>query len=104
MNESNRNLRIGICGFMQESNSFAPRLALREDFDVRVGDELLSFFSGTNSETAGFLDECKERGWQAVPLVAANAISGGPLSRECFDGICEQDRGVFLAALRVHAR
>jgi microcystin degradation protein MlrC len=90
MNDSNRNLRIGICGFMQESNSFAPRLAQREDFDVRVGDELLSFFSGTNSETAGFLDDCKERGWQAVPLVAANAISGGPLSRDCFDGICEQ--------------
>ena len=82
--------RIGIAGFMQESNSFAPRLTHGHDFDVRGGDELLGFYSGTNSESAGFLDGCKERGWEAVPLVAANAISGGPLSKECFGEICRR--------------
>ncbi len=83
-------LRIGVAGFMQESNSFAPRLAERRDFDVRSGQELISFFAGTNSETAGFLDVCEERGWEAVPLVAANAISGGPLSKKCFNEILQR--------------
>src|ERR1700682_6182029 len=90
------NLRIGIAGFMQESNSFAPKLAQHSDFDIRSGPGLLSFFSGTNSEIAGFLDGCESRGWEPLPLVAANAISGGSLSRECFDGICEQ----ILASIR----
>jgi microcystin degradation protein MlrC len=82
--------RIGIAGFMQESNSFAPRLADLQDFDVRSGRELLNFFSGTNSEIAGALDGCEEHGWDAIPLVSAHAISGGPLANECFDALCEQ--------------
>ncbi|MEO8128158.1 MAG: M81 family metallopeptidase, partial [Bryobacteraceae bacterium] len=89
-------IRIGIAGFMQESNSFAPRMARTEDFDVRSGDEMVHFFSGTNSETAGFLDGCAESGWEAIPMTAANAISGGPLSRECFDELCER----ILASIR----
>jgi microcystin degradation protein MlrC len=83
-------IRIGIAGFMQESNSFAPRLAHIDDFDIRYGAELLQFFFDTNSETAGFLDGCNANGWEAIPLTAANAISGGPVSRGCFDEICER--------------
>src|SRR5436309_2234239 len=85
-------LRIGIAGFMQESNSFAPRTAELGDFDLRDGSELFDFFQDTNSEIAGFLDGCKEHGWQPVPLTSAQAISGGPLSNGCFEQICSRLR------------
>jgi microcystin degradation protein MlrC len=82
--------RIGIAGFMQESNSFAPRRAEIPDFDIRRGSELPEFFADTNAEVAGFLDGCKEEGWDQVPLMSANAISGGPLAKNCFEQICAQ--------------
>lgn len=83
-------LRIGIAAFMQESNSFAPKLAELRDFDVRSGQDLIDFFAGTNSEVAGFLDGCREQRWDPIPLIAAHAISGGPLSKSCFEGICKK--------------
>lgn len=72
---------------MQESNSFAPSLALREEFDVHWREDILQQYQGTNSEVGGFLDGCVERGWQAVPLFTARATSGGALSRDCFEGL-----------------
>jgi microcystin degradation protein MlrC len=79
--------RIGIAGFMQESNSFAPRLAEVSDFQVISGEGLVDFFEGTNSEVAGFLDGCALHGWRPVPSTFCGAISGGPLSGECFEAL-----------------
>src|SRR5438128_1949121 len=72
---------------MQESNTFAPRAAVLEDFEIRSGAALVDFFRNTNSEVAGFLDGCQERGWEAVPLLSANAISGGVVTHHCFESI-----------------
>ena len=83
-------IRIGIASFMQESNSFAPRLAELSDFDVRAGGDLLDFFSDTNSEVAGFLDGCRDMRWEPIPLFTANASSGGPVSTECFESLCSR--------------
>jgi microcystin degradation protein MlrC len=81
-------LRIGIASFMQESNSFAPKLTELSDFDVLVGSAVTDFFLHTNSEIAGFFDGCKEQSWRPVPLISANAISGGPLSPVTFERLC----------------
>ena len=81
-------IRVGVAAFMQESNSFAPSLATLSDFEVRVGRDVVDFYHGTNSEVAGFLDSCETLGWKPIPLLAANAISGGPLARSCFEDIC----------------
>jgi microcystin degradation protein MlrC len=83
-------LRIGIAGFMQESNTFAPRCAEESDFQVSSGEKLLRFFEDTNSEIAGFLDICAEQAWEAVPMMAAGAISGGPLSGNSFESLSTQ--------------
>ena len=83
-------IRIGVAAFMQESNSFAPRLAELEDFVVHTGPAVLQNFRDTNSEIGGFLDACAAEQWEPVPLLSAAAISGGPLSRECFEKLCAQ--------------
>ncbi|HYI95609.1 MAG TPA: M81 family metallopeptidase [Bryobacteraceae bacterium] len=80
-------IRIGIAALMQESNSFAPSLATREEFDVYLREDILRQYEGTNSEVGGFLEGCAERDWEAVPLFTARATSGGALSRECFEGL-----------------
>lgn len=83
-------LRVGIAGFMQESNSLAPRPAVQSDFEIQSGSAMVDFHAGTNSEIAGFLEGCEEHGWEPVPLVSANAISGGVLARDCFERISAQ--------------
>jgi microcystin degradation protein MlrC len=80
-------IRIGIAALMQESNSFAPRLASREEFVVHWREEIVRQYQGTNSEVGGFLEGCAERGWEAAPLFTARATSGGALSRQCFEGL-----------------
>ena len=72
---------------MQESNSFAPALATFDDFQIRYGQQLVEAFQNTNSEIAGLLDGCTEQDWKPVPLMSAHAISGGALSRACFERI-----------------
>ena len=79
--------QIGIAAFMQESNSFAPSLAVIEEFDVHAGEDIFRQYSGTNSEVGGFLEGCSGRGWDAVPLFTARATSGGALSRDCFEAL-----------------
>lgn len=79
--------RIGIAAFMQESNSFAPRLAVREEFDIHVREQIVPQYEGTNSEVGGFLEGSRDRGWEPVPLFTARATSGGALSQECFESI-----------------
>ncbi len=83
-------LRIGIAGFMQESNTLAPRPAVLGDFEIQSDAAIPDFHASTNSEIAGFLDACQEHGWEPVPLVSANAISGGVLARDCFERISAQ--------------
>src|SRR3954447_5715896 len=79
--------RIGIAALMQESNSFAPSLAGRDEFDVHVGGPILREYQGTNSEVGGFLEGCAAKGWKVAPLFTARATSGGAISRECFEDL-----------------
>lgn len=100
--------RIGIAALMQESNSFAPSLASRDEFDVHAHEEIIRQYQGTNSEVGGFLDGCADRGWEAVPLFSARATSGGALSRECFEGLVNdlletvRSRGLDALLLALH--
>jgi microcystin degradation protein MlrC len=92
MSEIRMRRRVGLAAFMQESNSFSPRLAGMDDFQIRYGEEQTEFFRDTNSETAGFLDGCSHHGWESIPLLSATAISGGPLAADCFERIVTQLR------------
>ena len=79
--------RIAIAELKQESNSFVPmRTTLDQfrDFHLWYGADLIAGLRDTNTEVGGFLDCAAEQGWDLLPLLAAFAISGGPLTLECF--------------------
>ena len=74
---------------MQETNSFSPLnttlndyralLLLEDEEAIRAG------LSDARQEMGGFLDAAEEHGFEIVPVLAANALSSGPLTRETFD-------------------
>ncbi len=81
-------VRVAIAALMQESNSFAPRPATLEVFEaagITRGEAIVERFAGTNSEIGGFLAALEEAGAEPVPLLAAHAISGGPLARRTYE-------------------
>src|SRR5581483_5205870 len=81
-------VRVAIAAFMQESNSFAPRPATLEVFEaagIARGEAIVERFAGTNSELGGFLAALEEASAEPVPLLAAHAISGGPLTRHTYE-------------------
>lgn len=90
-------MRIAVASLQQESNSFAPAQTTLEDFihDYLLEGPAVQGLRGTESEVSGFLDVIDAAGAEAVPVLAAHAVSGGPvraagfaeLSRRLVDGL-----------------
>jgi len=80
--------RIAIAQLIQESNSFSPLLTTMAAFEncyLLRREELLT--SENRAEIAGFTSVLMSRGATPVPLLAAMALSGGPLTRATFDSL-----------------
>lgn len=95
--------RVAYARICQESNALSPVATELRDFETAhylVGDELrrattkgpelAGFFK--RAELAGFMQAIGERKreFEAVPLLSAWASSGGPLSKACFETLCER--------------
>ena len=104
-------MKIMICCFGQETNTFSPKRLQYKDFlpyGWRTAEELLAGFEGTNSYLGGAIAACRELCAEIVPIDSI-AIDGGALmTRECFeqcmDHLCQQvlenydsTDGMFLA-------
>jgi microcystin degradation protein MlrC len=79
-------MKIAIAELKQESNTFAP-LTLMEDFinfHYYTGTEVIEKLGSAESEIAGFLEICSDNDFEVLPIMAAFAVSGGPLSSETF--------------------
>lgn len=98
-------LRLAFGRFMQESNSFSSVPTTREDFErthYREGAALLEACQQGQWEVEGFLKNLELSGFckavrklgkgevEAVPLLSAWSISGGPLETNYFAEICER--------------
>lgn len=82
--------RILVGGFKHETNTFSVLATGLEAYQARGlyrGEEILRTFPDTNSEIAGFLDVCAERGWAPVPSIVGDASPSGPVTREAFDEV-----------------
>lgn len=83
-------MRIALGSFAHEANTFCPRATTLEHFraqTLKYGEEMLPT-PGTFNEEAGALSGLsQETGCQVIPLMAARALSGGPLTRETFETI-----------------
>jgi len=98
--------RIAILGFAIECNRFAP-VSTREDFCTRAmlaGDALIAEARkpapAMTPEIPAFVRTMDARGpWQAVPILFANAESGGPVEHAFFVELVERFRQELTAAL-----
>lgn len=85
--------RIAIGGFIHESNTFVPSRADRAAFEtghgfapLSFGADILPHMQGVNTGLAGFIAAAPAE-WDLVPLVWANAIPSGPVTREAYEEI-----------------
>ncbi len=95
-------MRIAIGSLIQEGNSFAPESTTLETFAAYYlwrGEEMLSGYGEARVEVPGFLDVLRAAGATPVPLLAAYAGSGGPLTRGTFETLLMDFAGRLRAAL-----
>src|SRR5262245_43953953 len=82
--------RIGIAGFLHESNSFLSVPTTIEHFrstSYSVGSEILDRWSGRRHELGGMLEGARANGWDIQPLLATFAVPSGTLDAPCYEQI-----------------
>ena len=87
-------MRIGIAGFLHESNTFAPAKTTLLHFEeafLHRGDALVPVWRDAHHELGGFIAGCAaEPGVEMVPLLAAMATPFGPVTRDAYETILEE--------------
>lgn len=90
--------RIGVLGFLHESNTFLGVPTTVENFErmsYTRGQAMAARWTGSHHELGGFLEGCAETGLEAVPLMAAIAVPSGAITPEAYEEIvCEMLRAV----------
>jgi microcystin degradation protein MlrC len=90
--------RVGIAGFLHESNTFLhvpTTYQLFQQASLTVGNALLERWRGTHHELGGFIAGAEDFGFEPVPLMATYAMPSGALTGDTFDRIA----GELLASL-----
>ena len=85
--------RIGVGGFLHESNTFLGVPTTYEHFQAASltrGPDLLARWTGAHHELGGFLDLLGTPEAGAVPLLAALAIPSGTVSGAAFERIASE--------------
>ena len=93
-----KRLRIAVGQLAQETNHFVPMRTELAQFQSRLllrGQAVLDGWGQARVEVPGFLAVLREAGAEPVPLIAAGADSGGPVTRAAFETLL----GEMLAAL-----
>jgi len=71
-----------------ETNSFIPSKTGRHAFEIfhlKLGDEIVSYFEGIETELKGIMTAFSEDGVDFLPVIGAEAMPGGPVSRDFFN-------------------
>jgi len=83
-------MRIGIAGFLHESNTFSPEATTVRHFEeasFERGDDLLPVWRDAHHELGGFIEGCGAIEAKCVPLLAATATPKGPLTYDAYEAI-----------------
>jgi len=86
-------VRVAIASLVQETNtfvSFSTDIETFRTYYLRRGTELLDGFGSARVEVPGFLSVLRASEVQPVPILAAYAASGGPVTRKAFDTIVDE--------------
>jgi microcystin degradation protein MlrC len=82
--------RVLSAQIMHESNSFNVRLTSLSRFADMIlldGAEAVAALDGTNTEVAGFLDVSREKGWDLIHVLSAQANPAGCVTEGAFEEI-----------------
>jgi microcystin degradation protein MlrC len=85
--------RIGIAGFMHESNTFATTKTSRTQFEeafFHKGADLVPVWEEAHHELGGFIEGCATYGLDGVPTLAAWATPGGTVTDAAYESIVEE--------------
>jgi microcystin degradation protein MlrC len=85
--------RVGIAGFIHESNTFSPMVVTREHFvqgSLTNGKALIERWRGSHHELGGFLDGAQACGIIPVPLIATYAMPGGVIESGTFNQLVDE--------------
>jgi microcystin degradation protein MlrC len=94
--------RVGVAGFLHESNTFLGVPTSYEQFEstsLTRGQALLDRWQGAHHELGGFLAGAREQGLQVVPLYATFAVPSGTISAQAFERISKELLSSISAAL-----
>ncbi len=86
-------MRLAVGEVKQEANTFSPVPTTLRDFEAEhffEGEQLLRSLINTKSELCGFLERASALNADVVPLVAASAISGGPVTADTYGLIADR--------------
>jgi microcystin degradation protein MlrC len=85
-------MRIGVAGFMHESNTFNPLPTDRAAFEAQglaIGQSLVAEWRDAHHEVGGFLEAAGTEGFDAVPLLMTWGTPSGPVTKQAFDEITD---------------
>ncbi len=91
--------RVGVVGFLHESNTFLDVPTEWRDFastSMTEGEAMRALWADAHHELGGMLAGCEAQGIDAVPGLATYALPSGALTADCFERIanalCESVR------------
>jgi microcystin degradation protein MlrC len=94
-------MRVGILGWLHESNTFIADGTTIGHFEQDLlveGEAVRARLASTQHEIGGFFGGLEEAGIEAVPLLAARAVPHGPVTKACHRGLLERILGQLRAA------
>ena len=94
-------MRVALAQIIQESNTFVPFQTTRAHFAaqyIRTGAAVLDALGDAKLEITGMARVLRAAGIEPVPLLATHGSCGGPLTRDCFDGLLDDLLGELKAA------
>jgi microcystin degradation protein MlrC len=94
--------RVGILGFLHESNTFLRVPTTYEHFastSLTRGDDLIRRWRGGHHELSGMLQGLEEHGLATVPGMATFAVPSGALTAEAYEQLADELLDTLRAAL-----
>src|ERR1700727_1061660 len=87
-------IRIGVGGFLHETNTFAPTKASYDDFErgggwpaMARGSDVLAATRGVNIGMSGFVAAAEAQGWELAPTLWCAASPSAQVREEAYEGV-----------------
>ena len=98
-------MRIGVAGFLHETNTFAPTKASQADFErgggwpaMARGEALIAATRGVNVGMSGFVSAAEAAGWALAPILWCAASPSAHVREDAYERIVADIVGGLAAA------